>query len=97
MVLRLPSRSVGRSLVALIVSLIVMAACTGEEAVPLDEPTTTTSPGAHALEPNDEMQRLAEQQCLDDPQLLQGEVRAVDPANPDQVLATVIVDCAEVR
>lgn len=83
---------------ALVVPLIVMAACTGEEAVPLDELTTTTSsPGAHALEPSDEMQRLAEQQCLDDPELLQGEVRAVDPGSPDEVLATVIVDCAEVR
>jgi hypothetical protein len=71
--------------------------CTGEDATPIvpGEPSGITTP--HRLEPTEQMQELAEQQCLDDPTLSMGEVNAVDPANPDQILATVTVDCDTVR
>ena len=78
------------------------AGCSGEEAVPLDQldelPSTTsmvTTP--HQLAPSEQMRELARQQCLDDPELEQGEVNAVDPANPDQVLSSIVIDCDTVR
>jgi len=75
------------------------AACTGEDATPItptsSDPSGVTTP--HQLEPTDEMRELAEQQCLDDPELEVGEIRAVDPANDEQVLATVTVSCDTVR
>ncbi|MCP3990368.1 MAG: hypothetical protein GY724_14925 [Actinomycetia bacterium] len=87
--------------VAIVVVVAALVGCTGEEAIPIDElPTSTTEPAVttpHQLEPTDEMWQLARQQCLDDPDLEQGEVKAVDPANPDQVLASVIVECSTVR
>jgi hypothetical protein len=83
---------------------MVLAGCTGEEATPVDELPLTTieAPGAgvstpHLLEPTEEMWNLARQQCLDDPDLVQGEVNAVDPSNSDQVLASAVVDCSTVR
>lgn len=54
--------------------------------------------GVHSLEePTAEMRELAEQQCLDDPELEVGEITALDPEDLDTVLASVTVDCAEVR
>lgn len=87
-------------------SILLLGACTGEDATPLDELDEIDGvPGGeveapnvtHALEPNDEMRDLAEQQCLDDPDLEVGEISAVDPDDPDQVLLTVTVDCADLR
>jgi hypothetical protein len=81
----------------------LLASCAGEEATPLDElpVSTTLDPSAvatpHQLEPTEEMRELARRQCLDDPELEQGEVNAVDPSNPDLVLASVVIDCATVR
>ncbi len=73
-----------------------VAGC-GEEATPIDQTTTTSQLTPHLLEASDQMKELARQQCRDDPQLAMGEVNAVDPERPDQKLATVQVDCAEVR
>ena len=76
------------------------SACSGEEAVPIDpaNPPTTLdlTDVTHQLEPTDQMRDLAEQQCLDDPELDEGFVQAVDPTT-DQVMSEVTVDCADVR
>ena len=42
------------------------------------------------------MEQLARRQCLDDPSLVHGYVRAVDPVS-DEILAEFTVECAEVR
>ena len=88
-----------RGLAAPVIVLIAVmaAACTGEDATPVvpGAPTGATTP--HQLEPTDQMRELAEQQCLDDPDLEVGEINAVDPNDTDQVLATVAIDCATVR
>lgn len=78
---------------------LTLSACTGEDVTPIGEGplTTTVQETPHLLEPTDEMRSLARQQCLDDPDLVQGEIRVVDPDNPDQVLASVVVDCASVE
>ena len=78
----------------------VAVGCSGEEAVPIDpaNPPTTLdlTDVTHRLEPTEQMQDLAEQQCLDDPDLDEGFVEAVDP-DTDQVMSQVTVDCDEVR
>lgn len=79
------------------VLLTVLAAGCSEDATPIDKATTTSQVTPHLMEPSDQMKELARQQCLDDPGLAVGEVNAVDPQRPDQKLATVQVDCAEVR
>lgn len=71
-------------------------ACTGEDATPIVPGSTTAPTTPHLLEPTEQMQELAEQQCRDDPGLDRGEVNAVDPANEEQILATVTVDCDDV-
>lgn len=82
-------------------AMLAVASCTGEDATPIDQldelPGTQVPAVTHALEPNDEMRELAEQQCFDDPELEVGEINAVDPDNPGQVLLTVTVDCADLR
>jgi len=60
-----------------------------------DQPVVTGTP--HLLEPTEQMVELAERQCLDDPLAKTGEIQAVDPEDPDRVLTSVVVDCAEVR
>jgi len=86
----------GASGLALAVVLALAAGCS-EDATPLDQTTTTAQLTPHLLPPTDQMEELARQQCRDDPDLAVGEVNAVDPERPDQKLATVEVDCAEVR
>ena len=84
----------------LVAVVVVCAGCTGEEATPIDElpaATTTQVTTPHLLEPTEQMWELAEQQCRDDPALDEGVVEAVDPADPDEVLASVTVSCDEVR
>ena len=84
-----------RSVVAM---ALLVSACTGEDATPIVPGATTTGPTTpHQLEPTDQMRELAEQQCLDDPALEQGVVNAIDPANEEQVLASVVVECSDVR
>lgn len=80
-----------------LVAVLGLAAGCSEDATPIDQTTTTAQLTPHLLEVNDQMRDLARQQCRDDPQLAVGEVNAVDPERPDQKLATVQVDCAEVR
>lgn len=75
---------------------ILIAGCTGEEAVPIEDFTETSITTPHLIEPSEQMRELAEQQCRDDPGLAEGVVNAVDPANPDQLLASVVVDCDDV-
>lgn len=80
------------------------AACTAEDATPIDPanpPDFEDDPGdltdvTHVLEPTPQMQELAEQQCLDDPELAEGLVQAVDP-DTDAVVSEIRVDCADVR
>ncbi len=93
------ARALG-AVLALVVTLAA-AGCSGEEAVPIDPANPpTTAPDltdvTHAIEPTDQMRAAASQQCLDDPDLAEGYVRAVDPAT-DQVVAELAVDCDEVR
>lgn len=78
-------------------AVLVWGAGCSEDATPIDQTTTTAQLTPHLMEANDQMRDLARQQCRDDPQLAVGEVNAVDPERPDQKLATVQVDCAEVR
>lgn len=87
----------------LVCGLLVLAVsgCTGEEAVPIDPANPpTTAPDltdvTHAIEPTDEMREAASRQCLDDPDLAEGYVRAVDPQT-EAVLAELTVDCVDVR
>ncbi|MEM9562983.1 MAG: hypothetical protein AAGA93_10215 [Actinomycetota bacterium] len=89
------------ALLALVVVSWLLAACTGEEAIPIDpaNPPTTVpdlTGVTHAIEPTEQMRAEAERQCADDPDLVDGYVRAVDP-DTDQVLSELTVDCAEVR
>ncbi|MGI9615387.1 MAG: hypothetical protein ACR2QO_20920 [Acidimicrobiales bacterium] len=98
----MPTTGWSRSRKFLVVAVIgalpaVAGACTGEDATPISpgDPAGVTTP--HQLEVTDEMRELAEQQCLDDPTLDVGEIKAVDPANEEQVLATVTVECDTVR
>ena len=79
--------------------------CSGEVATPIDldnppqltddtvDPMTDVT---HPISPTPEMESLARQQCLDDPALEEGYVRAVDPET-DQIMSEITVDCAEVR
>jgi hypothetical protein len=79
-------------------ALAVAAGCTSEDATPLEPGLATTAPGTpHGIDPTEEMRELARRQCLDDPELAEGEINAVDPADPEQVLASVVVDCDDVR
>ena len=78
-------------------AVLVWGAGCSEEATPIDQTTTTAQLTPHLMEASDQMKELARQQCRDDAQLAVGEVNAIDPERPDQKLATVQVDCAEVR
>ncbi|MFV0524268.1 MAG: hypothetical protein ACK5RL_07200 [Acidimicrobiales bacterium] len=95
----LPGRVGGAVVAMVVVIIVVLTGCTGEDATPIGEVTTSTVDlgTPHLLPPNEQMEELAKQQCRDDPDLEQGEVNAVDPARPDEVISTVVVDCAEVR
>lgn len=81
--------------------VIVLAGCSGEEAVPIDPsnpPVVEAEPPdvTHLIGPTPQMEELARQQCIDDPSLGEGYVEAVDPET-DRVLTEVSVDCSEVR
>ncbi len=92
-----PTSPVALAIAALVV-LTIGGGCS-EDATPVSRQATTTVPVTpHLLEPTEQMQELARQQCLDDPALAEGTVNAVDPGRSDQVvLASVTVDCAEAR
>ncbi len=87
-----------RWLVIVVVVVVTATACTGEDATPIVPGATTTGPTTpHQLEPTEQMRELAEKQCLDDPTLEQGVVNAVDPADEEQILSSVVVECSDVR
>lgn len=102
----LPARVSARLRVGLIVGLTVLgAACVQEEAVPIDpaNPPTTPAPNlgdlpdvSHPLQVTDQMKELARQQCLDDPDLAEGYVSAVDPET-DEILVDYSISCESVR
>ena len=92
-----------RILLPVVLVLAVAAGCTEEDAVPIDPanpPTTAAeldlSDVTHSLEPTPQMEQLARQQCLDDPDAEQGYIEAVDPETGD-VMSAITVDCDEVR
>jgi hypothetical protein len=51
----------------------------------------------HFFEPSEQMKNAAAQQCLDDPDLVEGYIKAVDPTDPDIVVSEYSVDCTTVR
>jgi len=77
-----------------------LAGCVDDSATPIDP----QQPGldldmtdvTHTMEPTAEMKAAAEQQCLDDANLAEGYVKAVDP-DSGTIFAEYAVDCAEVR
>ncbi|MEM9134651.1 MAG: hypothetical protein AAF962_07915 [Actinomycetota bacterium] len=84
-------------------ALFVLSACSSDDDGVTDGGTNGIRvdgdlDSVHSLEePTEEMRELAEQQCLDDPELEVGEITALDPEDLDTVLASVTVDCEEVR
>lgn len=102
----------GLVLGGLVLGGLVLAACSAEDADPVDldriettqDPVTSgnpvTSGDREAADDNAESRRLAqqhaEQQCIDDPAATEGVIRIVDPET-DEVVAEVIVDCVDVR
>jgi hypothetical protein len=88
----------GLAVLAALVSLGTASGCATDGATPIEPGSATSAPATpHLLEPTEQMRDLARQQCLDDPSLTEGVINAVDPADPDQTLVSVVVDCAEVR
>lgn len=93
-----------RRVLVLVATLSAAAACSGEEAQPIDlrgsTATSSTSSSVvatpHAVGENPQARFYAEEQCRKDPEKEQGVIRIVDPAT-DKVVGEVIVDCAEVR
>ncbi len=99
--LEIPNRRLA-TLVFAVMTSALMLGCTGEEPIPvnLDEtvPATTLAPDPDDLNAaeRERMEDLATQQCLDDPQLMEGVTRLVDPET-NEAVAEVTVDCATVR
>lgn len=88
------------SLAGLAASALLLSACVDDSATPIDpsqpgvvDPFTDVT---HTMEPTFEMQEAAKQQCLDDADLDEGYVRAVDP-DSGNVLAEFAISCDEVR
>jgi hypothetical protein len=85
------------TLAAMVSGLALLSACSGGSDGAGDEPLSDLLPDVtHFLEPTEQMRDAAEQQCLDDPDLAEGYVRAVSP-DTDEVMAELSVDCPEVR
>lgn len=51
----------------------------------------------HFFEPTDQMKDAATQQCLDDPELVEGYVKAVNPDDPDVIVSEFAIDCEQAR
>ncbi|MDA3039619.1 MAG: hypothetical protein O3C27_08835 [Actinomycetota bacterium] len=87
-----------------LLALLAVAACTGEEATPVDldqGPSSSSAPPTASSEDQNEAARAqalayATQQCFDDADASEGIIQIVDPET-DQVVGTVTVDCAEAR
>ncbi len=83
---------------ALVVVFLLSACSDGDDGVTDGVNVDGELDQVHSLsEPTAEMRELAEQQCLDDPELEVGEITALDPEDLETVLASVTVDCDEVR
>ncbi len=104
-----PRRGWTKRPVSLALIVVVLAtACTGETAVPIDlnstsVPTVASSTipeGLDLANPNESQNRVAigyaEQQCLDDPELVEGYVRIVVP-DTEEIVGEITVDCEQVR
>lgn len=85
----------------LLVLGLFLAGCGGEDATPIDPANPPTTPVdlsgvQHSLVPNQQMIDAARQQCVDDPELATGYIKAVDPGR-DQIVSEYEVDCSVVR
>lgn len=85
-----------RIAVALIGVALLSAACSSGDEPNADNPAGDMTDITHQLEPTDQMRQAATQQCLDDPDLAVGYIRAVDPATGAQ-LAEIEIDCSTVE
>ncbi len=77
-------------------AIFSLAACGSDGTDPAQGDPGDLTNVTHMLEPTDQMREAAEQQCLDDPDLAEGYVRAVSP-DTDEILAEISVDCADIR
>lgn len=99
-----PSRRVRSALAPAVLVVAIGVGCTAEDATPIDPANPPTTGGdpldltdvTHLLEPTEQMRELAEQQCLDDPELVEGFVQAVDPET-DEPVSEIRIDCTDVR
>lgn len=80
-----------------LVASVMLAGCAPEEAVEIDpaNPPIDLTGITHSFPPSDEMKAAAAQQCLDDPTLETGFIRAVDPNTGDEV-SSYSVPCADI-
>lgn len=86
-------RSAATTFVVVALTVMVAAGCGDDPAAPGADVFTDVT---HLIEPTEQMRLAAEQQCLDDPDLVSGYVAAVAPET-EEVLAEISVDCSEVR
>lgn len=91
------------SMAVCFVVVVWLSGCSGETADPIDLRATTSVVESVPLPENDpnaearqQVEDLAEQQCLDDPTADEGVIRIVEPES-NEVVGEVIVDCDEVR
>lgn len=90
--------------VVLVIGSMMATACSEEKAIPIDPANPPTSDASeidmtdvtHSLDPTPEMEQLARQQCLDDPEAGEGYIQAVNQET-GEVMAEASVDCADVR
>jgi hypothetical protein len=78
----------------LVAVAVAVAGCSGSGSDD-DAPSGGLTDVTHLLEPTEQMRQAAAQQCLDDPDLDVGYIRAVDPNTGNQ-LAEIEVDCETV-
>lgn len=87
---------------ALLLALgVLLGGCGGEDATPIDPSNPPTTPidlsgVRHSLAPTQQMIDAARQQCIDDPELATGYIKAVDPGS-DEIVSDYEVDCSVVR
>ncbi len=79
----------------MLLAMAVTVACSND-AEPVSPPVGDLSDVTHELQPTDQMREVARQQCLDDPDMDQGYVKAVSP-DDGRILSEFEIDCEEVR
>ena len=87
--------AIGPVIVSLLLAMASTAACS-DDAEPVAPPSGDLSDVTHELQPTDQMRDAARQQCLDDPDLIQGYVKAVSP-DDGRILSEFEIDCGDVR